>query len=401
MSIEEGFQTLRARIATEGRCLRFDNGDWGLFDRAVVSQVETENFRNVAMPGGLGGKRKGLPGAAWADVREALIRTAAAQNRPDHLLPLQGRMRAYLACQGDRRQDLTLLIEKCVSHALVPLVIDGLGPAHARWVLSDQSAKLTNLVTPLSMRFSPVRKAADLMRQVRAGHAVRRHLRARRRGLAPPREDSAQAILEFGDRLSPVQAAYAVMTVLTAASGAPGSVAACLAFELCQRPEWHAKVAGELAAVDDQALAESPARSAPITYRFVREVLRLWSFPMMSHRRALKPLACGDVALAEGRHYHLSSYITHRDPLHWNDPDAFDPDRWGAGAPPPQPGTFVPFGWGKRSCVAAAPGFSQLMLFARLVTQEFRLEPDVPDKARMRLEGAALPTGFTGRIVPA
>jgi cytochrome P450 len=400
-SIEQGFETLRARIATEGRCLRFENGDYGIFDPALVTRIEADNYRGVGVPGQLKSGNENATGTTWAEVRDALIRTGTAHNSPDHLLPLQARMRTYLAAHGGRDQNLTLLIEKTVSHALVSMVIAGVEGRALRWILIDQATKLTNLVTPLTVKFGPARKAADALRQVRAGFAVRRHLAARRSGRIPPQVDSAQAILDFGDRLTPAQAAYAVMTVLTAVSGAPGSVAACLAFELSRRPDWRAKVTEELSGIDDATLCASPARNAPLTNRVVREVLRLWSFPMMSHRRALRPLACGPVELAVGEHYHLSSFITHRDPQYWTDPEAFDPDRWRAGAAPAETGASVPFGWAKRSCVGAALGFTQLMLFARLITQEFRVEPDDPAKAWMRLEGAALPADFEGRIVPA
>ena len=397
---EQSFRRLQDRIAAEGPVLGFDNGDLGIFDPALVSRVEAENYRDAPVPGRLKGPAHPGGAATWNEVREALTRVAARQNSPEHLLALQSRMRNYLHANGDRVQNLTLLVEKTASHALVPLVIAGLGNRHSHLILRDQATKLTNLVTPASVRFGWRKHLADAAYQIMAGRAVRAHLNARRKGRLPRQEDSAQAILDIGDRLTPGQAAYALMSVLTAVSGAPGSVAACLLLELCRHPDWRGRVSAELASLDDAALCAAPARAAPVTFRFVREVLRLWSFPMMSHRRALKPIEVGGLTLEADRHYHLSSYLTHHDPRYWPDPEAFDPDRWKNGGGSGEAGTYVPFGWAKRACVGASLGFSQLMLFARLVTREF--EPRVEDlgSARMRLEGAPLPDGFVGRLVP-
>jgi cytochrome P450 len=393
---EESFPALQARIGKDEPVIRFADGDLGIFDPVLVSRVEADNFRDAPVPGGVA--RAGS--ATWAEVREPLIRVASRQNAPAHLIPLQARMREFLRAEGGEVQNLTLLIEKAVSHALVPLVVDGLDERHRRLIIRDQATKLTNLVTPSSVRFTRRKHIADAWHQIMAGHAVRAHLRARRSGRIPPQEDSAQAVLDLGDRLTPGQAAYVVMTLLTAVSGAPGSVAACLLFELCRRPEWRERLSEELGCVSDAALCASPARAAPLTFRFAREVLRLWSFPMMSHRRARSRIEVGGHALDEDRHYHLSSYLTHRNPRYWPDADAFDPDRWAGGSPTSEPGAYVPFGWGRRNCVGASLGFSQLMLFARLAVAEFDVQVEDIGAARMRLEGAALPDNFVGRVVP-
>lgn len=380
-------------MARDGRLFRSSGGEWCIFDAAAAQVVERQNFHDIPLPGGT--DRRDV---RWAELRAALIGVSARQNCPGTLSQLAGRMREGLDVCLRGAGDLTLPIVKAVSGALVPLVIDGMDSATAKAVDRDQARKLENLLTPAAVRHRRRDRMRDAWIQAAAGRAVKRHLAARRSGSLPARLDSVQAIVEFGDRLSSHQASYVLMSVMTAISGAPGSVGACLAYRLELSPDWKARITEELKRAGFEALCEAPAKVAPDTYRFLREILRLYSFPMVSHRRATRDLKLEPAYVAEDEFYHLSSFFTHRDPEHWADAEAFDPNRWAKGCPAPARGAYVPFGWAERTCTGAAIGTSQLALLAWLLTQEFRIE--VSDDARpwWREEGFLIPADFRGRL---
>jgi cytochrome P450 len=52
----------------------------------------------------------------------------------------------------------------------------------------------------------------------------------------------------------------------------------------------------------------------------------------------------------------VCSYLVHRNPRHWSDPDAFRPQRWAEQTSE----AFIPFGYGRHSCAAAGEAVALL-----------------------------------------
>lgn len=219
-----------------------------------------------------------------------------------------------------------------------------------------------------------------VLAQFRAGLAVRAEIRGRARGTRPRHYDLTDLVVDLLDRLRADRAAEAVTTVLTAIAGPPGAAAASPVYELVRHPRWVATIAAEMSGVDDAEFVATPQNTAPLTARFVREVLRLWSPPLFLTRMVRKEIAVPDGVLLPGQHYLLSPYMIHHDPRNWPDPDIFDPDRWlpdntGRRAA----GThYLPFGFAPMSCIGAGMGLVVLMLLCRLLRTRYRIEPDLP-----------------------
>lgn len=70
----------------------------------------------------------------------------------------------------------------------------------------------------------------------------------------------------------------------------------------------------------------------------------------------------------------LSPLLSHRDPEVWTNPEAFDPDRFLAGAGRPPQGSYIPFGLGARQCVGNAVALVELQAVLAMITQRYRLE---------------------------
>ena len=196
------------------------------------------------------------------------------------------------------------------------------------------------------------------------------------------------------------RAVDAVTAVLTAIAGPPGAAGACLLFELTRRPEWAARLAGELAPIPPAQLYEAPTRLAPVTYRFVKETLRMWSPPLLLARSARTDIHLEQAELKTGQQYFLSAYLMHHDPRNWQDPDTFEPDRWLAEADRGTcPGaSYVPFGWSPRACIGAGLGTTQLILLCHLMCTRYRIELTAPAAVRIALSALPLPLNFHGTI---
>lgn len=394
-------QHLLARSRDEGPVLALERDLVGIFDPALALKVDVANSEGLEVAASLSdlvAPTRGDEPLTWRELRVLLTERNRTLSAPPHLEALHARMRAHIAAQAGRDIDFTLLIERAAARSLARLVLAGLDAKAERAVTADLDSKLHRLLAPRGE--VPMRtRVTGMIAQIQAGRAVSRALAARRKGKAPPQEDFAETILALTPRLGAARASYVVGSLLTAISGAPGSVAACMIYELIRHPEWHARIKAEMASLAPGELHVSPpTRKLATTSRFIREALRLWAFPLITRRPVHHPIDVGEISLRPGQSYDLSAYVQHRSPDVWEDPERFDPDRWLPDRRAAAAGAYVPFGFAARSCVGGSIGMSQLILFCQLATTEFAFEPDVTRAASIGLEGVAAPIDFVGKV---
>jgi cytochrome P450 len=65
-------------------------------------------------------------------------------------------------------------------------------------------------------------------------------------------------------------------------------------------------------------------------------------------------------------------HLIHRDARWWDAPEEFRPERFLPEAPPPARGTYLPFGAGRRICVASSFALTEGTLIAAMISQRFR-----------------------------
>jgi cytochrome P450 len=392
---------LRERIPREGQVFWVADRQLGVFEPAAADRLDSENFQGAMLPDTLADLF--LPArlrrsVAWAEVRTALFEGARALNRPEPLRRLHDRMRLLANRASGAEIDLTRFAQRIATQSLIPLVVDGLAPAEHKVVEREVMARADRLFATGAAKPTLQGRVAHIATEISAGRAIRRALLERRRGRRPAGEDMAQALLPLYDRLGGGRAAYAVTTVLSAIAGAPGPAFACLLFELTTRPEWRRRIEAELCRLSVDEICAAPVRSAPETHDFVREVLRLWSFPLIVRRVARRPLALAGARLQVADGYFLSAFITHRMAAAWPNPDEFDPGRWSAGDA--STCGFAPFGWGQRTCVGASIGVSHLILFCHLLATEFHVKLGEGLRPQIRLSDIAAPHDFRGEVGP-
>jgi cytochrome P450 len=141
-------------------------------------------------------------------------------------------------------------------------------------------------------------------------------------------------------------------------------------------------------------------RAAPVTHRFVKEALRMWSPPLFLTRSARTDIDLGQACLKAGQRYFVSPYLVHHDPKHWKDAETFDPDRWVPDAPhgPTSGASYVPFGWAPTTCIGAGLGTAQLILLCHFMCTRYRIQVHEPQAVRMVLAAVPLPQSFQGTL---
>jgi cytochrome P450 len=130
----------------------------------------------------------------------------------------------------------------------------------------------------------------------------------------------------------------------------------------------------------------------------VKEVLRVRPVLSIVGRKTLAEFEVGGWTLPPGVHVTPCIYLTHRRADLWEDPTAFRPERFLAGAPDPY--TFIPFGGGTRRCLGAAFATLELREVLRAVAARFDLRPDRAEGERMRRRSITLTPARGGYVVP-
>lgn len=90
----------------------------------------------------------------------------------------------------------------------------------------------------------------------------------------------------------------------------------------------------------------------------LKEALRLYPPIHLGSRIAATDLEYDGYRIPAGERVVYSIYLTQRDPRHWDDPDAFIPERHVSGQRQ-APYTWLPFGGGPRNCIGAGFGMME------------------------------------------
>ncbi len=128
------------------------------------------------------------------------------------------------------------------------------------------------------------------------------------------------------------------------------------------------------AAIAAEADSGGDAASLVRTRAHVDEALRLYPPAFLIVREAIAEDEVAGRVVAPGTVITVSPWVLHRHRRRWRDPDAFDPDRFMPGAPPPDRFAYLPFGAGPRICVGASFALTEAVMVLASVLRAFRVE---------------------------
>jgi len=106
----------------------------------------------------------------------------------------------------------------------------------------------------------------------------------------------------------------------------------------------------------------------------LKESLRLYPPVWVIPRDAIHDDHIGGYRVPAGSTIMLSPYVTHRHPDFWENPEAFDPERFLPARSKGRPfHAYFPFGGGPRLCMAEDMGTMEVLLIMVMIVQRYRL----------------------------
>jgi cytochrome P450 len=112
----------------------------------------------------------------------------------------------------------------------------------------------------------------------------------------------------------------------------------------------------------------------PYATMVLQESLRVYPPVWVIPRDAIKDDEIGGYRIPAGSTILLSPYITHRHPDFWENPEAFDPDRFLTERSTGRPRhAYFPFGGGPRLCMGVEMAMMEMLLIMVMVVQKYRV----------------------------
>jgi cytochrome P450 len=111
------------------------------------------------------------------------------------------------------------------------------------------------------------------------------------------------------------------------------------------------------------------------TSQIVKESMRLYPPVAIFGREAVQDCTIGDYEIPQGTVVTISQWVMHRHPKYFDNPEAFQPERWSDNYEKQLPrGVYIPFGDGPRVCIGK--GFAQMeaVLLLATIAQRFELD---------------------------
>ena len=178
-----------------------------------------------------------------------------------------------------------------------------------------------------------------------------------------------------GGQMSDEQVRDEALTIFLAGHETTAHALAWTWYLLSQNPDSEAKFHAELDSVlagRTPTLDDLP--NLPFTRRILAESLRLYSPAWVIGRRALSDYQLGNYGINRGDIVLIAQCVMHTDPRYWENPDAFDPDRWTPEAEAARPKfAYFPFGGGPRVCIGEQFAWMEEMLLLAALGQQWKM----------------------------
>jgi cytochrome P450 len=207
---------------------------------------------------------------------------------------------------------------------------------------------------------------------------------------------------EQGRGMDPETIGDQVLTLLLAGHETTAQALTFTSYLLATHPAVERRLLSELDDELDGPPTVSDLESLPYLERVVRESMRLYPPVPGIVRQPTADDEIGGYRVPEGATVLLSQWVIHRDPRFYDNPLAFDPDRWQReGRDERTPFAYFPFGGGPRRCVGDRFALMEARLVLARLLQSVRFET-VPETELSLAPAITLrpEDGLDLRIVP-
>lgn len=178
---------------------------------------------------------------------------------------------------------------------------------------------------------------------------------------------------ETGERLSAEEARDEAASIIAAGDTTIRPLT-WVWYLLDQRPEIEARLHAELdAALGDTHFAPDDLSRLPFLHCVLDETMRLYPpVPLVLRQARARDEICGE-KVPRGAIVLVAPFLIHRHRALWEDPDAFDPDRFGEGRRAGRSRfSFIPFATGPRVCPGSSASTASLLIAIAILARRFR-----------------------------
>jgi cytochrome P450 len=258
--------------------------------------------------------------------------------------------------------------------------------AFARYQRHAQSAAMLHLYRLPA--FGARRRAERAAAEIRQVFAPIVHARFAPFGESPPgaSPDMLASILaardpDTGAAFSVSDVMDQVSTIFLAGHETAASSMGWALYLIAESPELQDRLVAEVEAAFANGVNHAAMARLPTTRNVFREALRLYPPLGFLVREAGCPIIMRDKLIKKGSMLVVSPWLLQRNANHWDNPHAFDPDRFDCPAGKiATRNAWLPFGKGPRVCIGAGFAQQEALLILTGVVRAFRLSPVAGDK---------------------
>ena len=180
---------------------------------------------------------------------------------------------------------------------------------------------------------------------------------------------------ETSQAMTPRQVRDEVLTLLLAGHETTANALVWTWYLLSQNPDAADKLHQELAGVlGERAPSALDLPQLPYTRMVVEESMRLYPPAWAISRNAVGEDQIGGYRVPRKTNLIICSFVTHRHPAFWDDPERFDPERFSPERSEGRPNfAYLPFGGGPRICIGKGFAMTEAQLILATVAQRYRL----------------------------
>jgi cytochrome P450 len=182
---------------------------------------------------------------------------------------------------------------------------------------------------------------------------------------------------ETGNPMSEDKLIDNLITFLLAGHETTASTLTWALYLLALAPEWQERLAEEVRGVaGDKPIEASHIDQLTLTQMVLKEALRLYPPVPILSRVAARDVDLGSHHFPKGTIFIIPIYAIHRHKQLWDDPDAFDPNRFESELENGRARcTFMPFGAGPRICMGASFALIEATTILATLVRQFRFQP--------------------------
>jgi cytochrome P450 len=179
-----------------------------------------------------------------------------------------------------------------------------------------------------------------------------------------------------GAGMTDLQARDEAMTLFNAGHDSTAAALSWIWYLVARHPAVEARLVEEVDTVLGGRVPEyADVARLPYAEMVVQETLRLYPPTwMLFPREVVAPVELGGYAIAKRSWLYIFPWVTQRDGRFFENPEAFDPERFAPDRVEKIPQyAYVPFGGGPRVCIGSSFATMEMVLIMATVLQKFRL----------------------------